>query len=190
MKIPPKALPKDSIDLLAEVSGGDARVALGNLELALQLAGVSGKITKELVKTAAQKRVPGYDKNGEQHYNIISAFIKSMRGSMSAALYYMARMLQAGEDPKFVARRMVIFASEDIGMAAPARSAWPSRPSRRWSASACRSASTIYTTAPPRSPRLRNRAKPPMPCMPPKQPPAKSRLCRYRCICAMRRPNL
>jgi putative ATPase len=115
-----KKLPAKSIDLLAELSGGDARVALGNLELALQLAG-NGSITPELVKTAAQKRVPGYDKNGEQHYNIISAFIKSMRGSdATAALYYMARMLQAGEDPKFVARRMVIFASEDIGLAAPA----------------------------------------------------------------------
>jgi putative ATPase len=115
-----KKLPTKSIDLLAELSGGDARVALGNLELALQLAG-NGSITPELVKTAAQKRVPGYDKNGEQHYNIISAFIKSMRGSdATAALYYMARMLQAGEDPKFVARRMVIFASEDIGLAAPA----------------------------------------------------------------------
>ncbi len=118
-KLTAKRLPAKSIDLLAELSGGDARVALGNLELALQLT--DGSITPEVVKTAAQKRVPGYDKAGEQHYNIISAFIKSMRGSdATAALYYMARMLQAGEDPKFVARRMVIFASEDIGLAAPA----------------------------------------------------------------------
>lgn len=118
-KLTTKRLPTKSIDLLAELSGGDARVALGNLELALQLA--KGTITTDVVTTAAQKRVPGYDKNGENHYNIISAFIKSMRGSdPNAALYYMARMLQAGEDPKFVARRMVIFASEDIGMAAPA----------------------------------------------------------------------
>jgi putative ATPase len=118
-KLTTKRLPTKSIDLLAELSGGDARVALGNLELALQLA--KGTVTTEVVTTAAQKRVPGYDKNGENHYNIISAFIKSMRGSdPNAALYYMARMLQAGEDPKFVARRMVIFASEDIGMAAPA----------------------------------------------------------------------
>jgi len=114
-----KILPEKSIDLLAEISGGDARVALGNLELARQLT--DGAITPEVIKTAAQKRVPGYDKAGEQHYNIISAFIKSMRGSdATAALYYMARMLQAGEDPKFIARRMVIFASEDVGMAAPA----------------------------------------------------------------------
>ncbi|HET7528761.1 MAG TPA: replication-associated recombination protein A [Candidatus Saccharimonadales bacterium] len=119
-KISIKKLPNTSIDLLAELSGGDARIALGNLELAAQLAG--GKtITKEIIQQAAQKRIPGYDKAGEMHYNIISAFIKSMRGGdASAALYWMARMLQAGEDPKFVARRMVVFASEDIGMAAPA----------------------------------------------------------------------
>ena len=118
-KLTIKKLPAKSIDLLAELSGGDARVALGNLELALQLT--KGVITTEIVKTAAQKRVPGYDKAGENHYNIISAFIKSMRGSdANATLYYLARMLQAGEDPKFVARRMVIFASEDVGLAAPA----------------------------------------------------------------------
>jgi len=119
-KLSTKRLSTKSIDLLAELSGGDARVALGNLELALQLAG-NKPVTPEIVKTAAQKRAPGYDKAGEQHYNIISAFIKSMRGNdATAALYYMARMLQAGEDPKFVARRMVVFASEDIGLAAPA----------------------------------------------------------------------
>lgn len=118
-KLTKKILPDKSIDLLAEISGGDARVALGNLELARQLT--DGVITPEIVKTAAQKRVPGYDKAGEQHYNIISAFIKSLRGGdATAALYYLARMLQAGEDPKFIARRMIIFASEDIGLAAPA----------------------------------------------------------------------
>lgn len=119
-KLNSKKLPAKSIDLLAELSGGDARVALGNLELAIQLS--EGKtITQEVVETAAQTRLPGYDKKGEYHYNVISAFIKSMRGSEpTAALYYLARMLDAGEDPKFIARRMVIFASEDIGMAAPA----------------------------------------------------------------------
>jgi putative ATPase len=116
LRLPAKRLPAKSIDLLAEVSAGDARVALGNLELAMQLA--DGTITPEVIKTAAQKRVPGYDKAGEMHYNIISAFIKSLRGSsVEGALYYMARMLQAGEDPKFIARRMVVFASEDIGLA-------------------------------------------------------------------------
>ncbi len=116
-KLTIKHLPSKSIDLLAELSGGDARVALGNLELARQLS--RDEITLDVVETAAQKRVPGYDKAGENHYNIISAFIKSMRGSdANAALYYLARMLQAGEDPKFIARRMVIFASEDVGIAA------------------------------------------------------------------------
>jgi putative ATPase len=115
-----KTLPTKSIDLLAELSGGDARIALNNLELAMQLS-ENKVVTPEIVETAAQTRLPGYDKNGENHYNIISAFIKSMRGSdATAALYYMARMLEAGEDPKFIARRMVIFASEDIGLAAPA----------------------------------------------------------------------
>lgn len=108
--VTPKAL-----DYLAELSGGDARVALGNLELSLSLG---KKVTPDIVKVAAQKRVPGYDKKGEMHYNVISAFIKSMRGSnVDAALYYLARMIDAGEDPKFIARRMVIFASEDIGLA-------------------------------------------------------------------------
>ena len=110
-----KRVSKDALDYIAELSGGDARVALGNLELALQL---SKTVSIETVKTAAQKRLPGYDKKGDMHYNVISAFIKSMRGSdVDATLYYLARMLDAGEDPKFVARRMVIFASEDIGLA-------------------------------------------------------------------------
>lgn len=119
-KLTLKRLPTKSLDLLAELSGGDARIALGTLELAIQIAGLR-PITEEIIKTAAQRRLPGYDKNGEMHHNIISAFIKSMRGSdPTAALYYMARMLDAGEDPKFIARRMVVFASEDIGLAAPA----------------------------------------------------------------------
>ena len=110
-----KRVTDEALDYIAELSGGDARVALGNLELALSF---SKKVTAETVKTAAQKRVPGYDKKGDMHYNVISAFIKSMRGSnVDATLYYLARMLDAGEDPKFIARRMVIFASEDIGLA-------------------------------------------------------------------------
>lgn len=118
-KLTAKRLPAKSIDLLAELSGGDARIALGNLELATQLT--KNTITPEVIQTAAQKRVPGYDKTGEYHYNLISAFIKSLRGSdVNAALYYMARILQGGEDPKFIARRMVIFASEDVGIAASA----------------------------------------------------------------------
>ncbi len=104
-----------ALDYLAELSGGDARVALGNLELALSM---NEKVTPEIVKVAAQKRIPGYDKKGDMHYNVISAFIKSMRGSnVDATLYYLARMIDAGEDAKFITRRMVIFASEDIGLA-------------------------------------------------------------------------
>lgn len=110
-----KRVSKAAIDYIAELSGGDARSALGDLELALNLA---EKVDVEVVKEAAGKKLPGYDKKGDKHYDTISAFIKSMRGSdADAAIYYLARMLQAGEDPKFIARRMVIFASEDIGLA-------------------------------------------------------------------------
>lgn len=110
-----KRVTEEAIDYLAELSGGDARSVLGDLELALSL---SKKVGVDEVKEAAGRKVPGYDKKGDEHYNNISAFIKSMRGSdVDATLYYLARMLEAGEDPKFVARRMVIFASEDIGLA-------------------------------------------------------------------------
>lgn len=110
-----KSIDPETIDYLAEISAGDARVALGTLEVALSLG---GKITKSKIETAAGKKLPGYDKKGDGHYDNISAFIKSMRASdESAALFYMARMVAAGEDPKFIARRMVIFASEDIGLA-------------------------------------------------------------------------
>ena len=110
-----KNVTSKALDYLAELSGGDARVALGNLELALSF---HEKVTPDVVKAAAQKKVPGYDKKGDMHYDVVSAFIKSMRGSdVRAALYYLSRMIDAGEDPKFIARRMVIFASEDIGLA-------------------------------------------------------------------------
>ena len=114
-----RRLPKKSVDLLVGISSGDARMALGVLELANQLT--KGVITQKIIESAAQKRTPKFDKKGENHYNVISAFIKSMRGGdPDATVYYLARMLQAGEDPKFIARRMVVFASEDVGMAAPA----------------------------------------------------------------------
>ena len=106
---------KSALDLIAELSGGDARSALGDLELALSL---SNEVDEKVVEEAAGRKLPGYDKKGDNHYDTISAFIKSMRGSdVDAALYYLARMVEAGEDPKFIARRMVIFASEDIGLA-------------------------------------------------------------------------
>jgi len=111
-----KVFTAEAIDYLAELSGGDARVALGNVELALSINGK--KVTPDVIKVAAQTKLPGYDKKGDMHYDVISAFIKSMRGSdVEAALYYLSRMIDAGEDPKFIARRMLIFASEDIGLA-------------------------------------------------------------------------
>jgi len=106
---------KKAIDLLSLVSNGDARIALNILEYA---ASVSSKIDVELIKEATQKASLLYDKDGEEHYNIISALHKSMRGSdANAALYWLARMVESGEDPLFIARRLVRFASEDIGLA-------------------------------------------------------------------------
>ena len=108
---------KDARDWLVQMAGGDARQAITTLETAQALY---GKITLDTLKEAIQSKHLRYDKKGEEHYNTISAFIKSMRASQpDAALYYLARMVEAGEDPKFIARRMVIFASEDIGLAQP-----------------------------------------------------------------------
>jgi putative ATPase len=111
-----KTLDADAAQLLAQLAAGDARVALGGLETAASLTG--GHITREVVKQAMQAPGLKYDKSGEYHYNLVSAFIKSMRGgAVDAALYYLARMIEGGEDPKFIARRLLIFASEDIGLA-------------------------------------------------------------------------
>jgi putative ATPase len=108
---------EEALDFLVEDASGDARKALHTLEIAGSL---DHHITLEVLKTVLQKRVLRYDKAGEQHYDIISAFIKSMRGSdPDASVYYLARMYEAGEDPRFLARRMVIFAAEDIGLADP-----------------------------------------------------------------------
>ena len=111
---------KDALSRMASLSGGDARAALNLLELSLDLS-KDRPVTKEIIQSAAQKQLPLHDKTGESHYNLISAFIKSLRGGdLNACYYYMARLIQAGDDPKFIARRMVVFASEDIGLAAPA----------------------------------------------------------------------
>jgi len=108
---------KDARDWLVQMAGGDARQAITTLETAQALY---GKITLDTLKEAIQSKHLRYDKKGEEHYNTISAFIKSMRASQpDSSLYYLARMVEAGEDPKFIARRMVIFASEDIGLAQP-----------------------------------------------------------------------
>jgi putative ATPase len=117
--ITPKTISEDAANLLAELSGGDARVALNGLETAANLT--KKEVSPDNIKQAMQKTGIKYDKSGEYHYNLISAYIKSMRGSdANATLYYLARMINGGEDPKFIARRNIIFASEDIGIAAPA----------------------------------------------------------------------
>jgi len=106
---------KDAIALLAQMSNGDARTALNVLEYSAHL---NKEITPEIIKESFQKSHLMYDKHGEEHFNIISALHKSMRGSdANAALYWLARMLEGGEDPLYVARRIVRFASEDIGLA-------------------------------------------------------------------------
>ena len=108
----------DGVDFLANYANGDARAALNLLNNAVSLYGDTISVTQ--LKDTLQSKHIRYDKTGEEHYNTISAFIKSMRASdVDAALYYLARMIDAGEDPKFIARRMVIFASEDVGMALP-----------------------------------------------------------------------
>jgi putative ATPase len=107
-------------EALINISGGDARKLLNLLELVVDAKGDNVGITDEVVMDVAQKRIALYDKKGEQHYDIISAFIKSMRGSdPNAAVYWLARMIEGGEDVKFIARRMLILASEDIGNANP-----------------------------------------------------------------------
>jgi len=115
------AVSDELTELIARRAGGDARSALNILELAAQTAEAEGMpISAEHVEDAARKRPLVYDRTGDQHYDFTSAFIKSMRGSdPDAAVYYLAAMLEAGEDPRFIARRMVILASEDVGDADP-----------------------------------------------------------------------
>lgn len=110
-------------DYLVQVSNGDARILLSALEISVELAKQKGEpiiLDKDIISEALQRKKIDYDKLGEEHYNLISAFIKSVRGSdPDAAVYYLARMLEGGEDPLFIARRMIILASEDIGNASP-----------------------------------------------------------------------
>lgn len=113
-------LEKKAMNLLVSAAGGDARFVLNTLEIAADAAKTGTTLSCEKIDDAIQKKMASYDKKGENHYDTISAFIKSMRaGKTDAALHYLARMIEAGEDPMFVARRMVIFASEDIGNAMP-----------------------------------------------------------------------
>jgi putative ATPase len=110
-------VPKEALDWLAALANGDARIALTALENCKRLYGT---ITLANLKNTFEHAFIRFDKKGEEHYDTISAYIKSMRaGDADAAIYYLARMIEGGEDPKFIARRMVIFASEDIGLAQP-----------------------------------------------------------------------
>jgi len=114
----------EALDYLSEIAAGDARVALNALELAVMTTGedksVVRKVDVHVIADCVQQRVISYDKTGDNHYDVISAFIKSVRGSdPDAALHWLARMLEAGEDPRFICRRMIILASEDIGLADP-----------------------------------------------------------------------
>lgn len=114
------AIDDDALSAIVITAGGDARMALTTLELGAQLAGEGKRISAQNVADAMPHRQLPYDKKGDNHYDIVSAFIKSMRGSdADAALYWMARMLEGGEDPKFVARRIFILAAEDVGLADP-----------------------------------------------------------------------
>ena len=112
----------DALDHLVRLAGGDARRALTYLEAAAGAAVATGgtTVTLDVAETAVDRAAVRYDRQGDQHYDVISAFIKSIRGSdVDAALHYLARMMEAGEDPRFIARRLVILASEDIGLADP-----------------------------------------------------------------------
>ena len=116
------AVEEDALDHLVRLAGGDARRSLTYLEAAAGAASArdSTTIDLETAETAADQAAVRYDREGDQHYDVTSAFIKSLRGSdVDAALHYLARMIEAGEDPRFIARRLVILASEDIGLADP-----------------------------------------------------------------------
>ena len=124
MKAANVRLQDNARNVLLQLAGGDARAVLSGLELAVKMAKPNGagirEVTAELISEAVQKRPAFYDRTGDNHYDTISAFIKSVRGSdPNAALHYLARMIEAGEDPKFIARRLIILASEDIGNADP-----------------------------------------------------------------------
>ncbi len=120
-ELPGTRLTPEAEDFLVRLAGGDARRALTALEAAAPSHGEPGEVTLERLERAVDRAAVRYDKDGDQHYDVISGFIKSIRGSdVDATLHYLARMLEAGEDPRFIARRMVVSASEDIGIADPA----------------------------------------------------------------------
>jgi len=114
----------EALEHLAEIAGGDARTALNALELAVESTSPDEEgvryITLEVAEESIQQRALQYDKAGDEHYDTVSAFIKSVRGSApDAALYYLAKMIMAGEDPRFIFRRLLVLAAEDVGLAEP-----------------------------------------------------------------------
>lgn len=112
------SLDESAVSALVRLSCGDARRALTSLEAAAAIVGARGTVTAETVAAATDRALLRYDRQGDEHYDVISAFIKSVRGSdVDAAIHYLARMIEAGEDPRFIARRLVILAAEDIGVA-------------------------------------------------------------------------
>ncbi|OFK65094.1 replication-associated recombination protein A [Corynebacterium sp. HMSC074A09] len=111
---------EDALDQLVLLAGGDARRTLTYLEAAAEAVPDGGELTVDILKDNVNRAVVRYDRDGDQHYDVVSAFIKSIRGSdVDAALHYLARMIEAGEDPRFIARRLIVHASEDVGMADP-----------------------------------------------------------------------
>lgn len=110
----------EALDQLVLLAGGDARRTLTYLEAAAEAVADGGELTAQVIRDNVNRAVVRYDRDGDQHYDVVSAFIKSIRGSdVDAALHYLARMIEAGEDPRFIARRLIVHASEDIGMADP-----------------------------------------------------------------------
>ncbi len=176
-------VPDELVELIARRAGGDARTALSTVELSWETASAEGApLAERHVDDAARKRPLRYDKGADQHYDFVSAFIKSMRGSdPDAAVYYLASMLEGGEDARFIARRMTIFASEDIGNADPGPCRSPSRPPTRSSTSDCpkRSSTSPRPRSTSRTRRSRRRAR--------TRSGARARTCRRAATCARRR---
>ena len=159
----PPAVEEAALEMLAHRSGGDARVALSALERAVERAG-RGPIDVAAVEDALQRKAVDYDRQGDRHYDFISAWIKATRGSdVDASLYYLAAMLEGGEDPRFIARRMVILASEDVGNADPRRCSSPMPPPAPSTGSASPSARSTSPRPASTSPSRRSRTPPTRP---------------------------
>lgn len=181
---------EDALEFLAELSGGDARHALNAIELGIMTTNRSedGKIhiTLQVAQECIQKRVMRYDKTGDNHYDTISAFIKSMRGSdPDAAVYYLARMLYAGESVTFIARRMMICASEDVGNADPQALQVAVSASLAVERVACRRHRLFYPRRQPTLPRRRRAMRQTTPLRKPCRQWNRREIWQFLCICRM-----